>query len=614
MIAQIIPNIRMPRRGKFFDYRVVGDMAKIIKPGMLVKIPFRQKVITGVVYSISKTSQFSNLKEVVEIIDENILLPWHLKLINWFADYYATSLSLALYTFLPEKPKRNIKYKKHIPQSTIKYNFKNNLSASKTLFSKNTLLNLQDYEDRLDYLYSEISNAINSKARIVIFFPTVDELLQFYNALSIKEKNNIIIVTAGLSRSQNWYIWNSIKKNNFIIVFSTRMGVFLPFDGQTRIIVDQAERLEYKQTDMNPRYHLLDILQQRRYFFSKQIYVYTSFFPSVELFTSVKKEKFFITKTQKPLHNKLRLIERNSLKSRIEASISFIKNNENTLIFLNRKGLFTTFQCNDCGWVSYCPIDKQPLKLHNSRFELQCHDCSHTEPAPNKCPKCSGVNILGVGIGTSNIGKIFKNKFPKHTVIRLDSDSQISSINFNKPVIVIGTQYALTKIPINLFSNILFFNSDADLFFSDFKSLERSLQLYHWIIRQSSADVEIIINTMQSEHEFWQVLAKPYSYFWKQEIKIRKQFLYPPYVKLTKLLYADTDEKHLVKTTNAMFEKLSKSLPKDYVVLPPQKNRPYREYKKYYKYILIKAHTDSLQAVLDKLDDKWLIDRDPQKL
>ena len=95
----------MPRRGKFFDYRVIASLENNIKPGSIVRIPFRKKIITGIVYAIIEKSSIKNIKEITEVVEENILLPWHLKLIDWFSDYYEISFSSACLLYTSPSPR-----------------------------------------------------------------------------------------------------------------------------------------------------------------------------------------------------------------------------------------------------------------------------------------------------------------------------------------------------------------------------------------------------------------------------------------------------------------------------------------------------------------------------
>lgn len=77
-----------------------------------------------------------------------------------------------------------------------------------------------------------------------------------------------------------------------------------------------------------------------------------------------------------------------------------------------------------------------------------------------------------------------------------------------------------------------------------------------------------------------------YSYFWKQEIKNRKKYGYPPYFKLVKLIYADLDKNKVEKNIKKLYLDLLKL--DDFQISTPQRPIPFKQHRKYYMYILVK--------------------------
>tara|TARA_Y100001970_G_scaffold250037_1_gene321354 strand:+ start:36913 stop:39111 length:2199 start_codon:yes stop_codon:yes gene_type:complete len=90
---------------KTFSYLIPCDLRKLnIKTGCRVLVPFRNRKIVGVIYSISKKelNPNHNLKGVLEILDSDPLLCSNsLKLCKWASEYYHYPLGEVMSLFFP---------------------------------------------------------------------------------------------------------------------------------------------------------------------------------------------------------------------------------------------------------------------------------------------------------------------------------------------------------------------------------------------------------------------------------------------------------------------------------------------------------------------------------
>ena len=94
---------------KLFDYRVPKHLQTQLKPGCRVRVPFGNKVLTGICIQFTKNSQVPQhkLKEIETVIDQAPLFNHEaLQLIIWAARYYHTSLGNAVFTALPPALRR----------------------------------------------------------------------------------------------------------------------------------------------------------------------------------------------------------------------------------------------------------------------------------------------------------------------------------------------------------------------------------------------------------------------------------------------------------------------------------------------------------------------------
>ncbi|MEG2119968.1 MAG: primosomal protein N', partial [Pseudoflavonifractor sp.] len=67
-----------------------------------------------------------------------------------------------------------------------------------------------------------------------------------------------------------------------------------------------------------------------------------------------------------------------------------IKNGEQSILFLNRRGASRMVSCEACGAVPTCPRCSVYLTYHSANRRLICHHCGHSEKLPEVCPECGG--------------------------------------------------------------------------------------------------------------------------------------------------------------------------------------------------------------------------------
>ncbi|PQJ27196.1 hypothetical protein [Rubritalea profundi] len=63
-----------------------------------------------------------------------------------------------------------------------------------------------------------------------------------------------------------------------------------------------------------------------------------------------------------------------------------LKNGEQVILFLNRRGFARSLQCPPCGHVCECQHCAIPLTYHKGDERLVCHMCGYQTITPRKCP------------------------------------------------------------------------------------------------------------------------------------------------------------------------------------------------------------------------------------
>ena len=75
----------------------------------------------------------------------------------------------------------------------------------------------------------------------------------------------------------------------------------------------------------------------------------------------------------------------NALKTSLEKCI---KEGNQAILFINRRGFASFVMCRDCGWVASCPDCDVSLSLHKHDNVLKCHYCGSKYKVFNVCPEC----------------------------------------------------------------------------------------------------------------------------------------------------------------------------------------------------------------------------------
>ena len=94
MIASILPLQRLPRRLGIFDYHIPEALAGIVRPGHMVRIPFRASEQLGLVVHTAEKQKTAELKELQGLLNaEPIATPSQLALLPPLAAWYGVSVA-----------------------------------------------------------------------------------------------------------------------------------------------------------------------------------------------------------------------------------------------------------------------------------------------------------------------------------------------------------------------------------------------------------------------------------------------------------------------------------------------------------------------------------------
>jgi primosomal protein N' (replication factor Y) len=232
-----------------------------------------------------------------------------------------------------------------------------------------------------------------------------------------------------------------------------------------------------------------------------------------------------------------------------------LKNKEQVILFLNRRGSATAVQCRNCGFVVKCKRCDIPLTYHFETDSLLCHRCNSRTEVPQVCPMCLSRRIRYLGIGTEKLAEDVKDVFPDARILRWDSDVTqhrhsheqiLNKFRAHEADILIGTQMVAKGLDLPLVTLVGVIVADTSLNLPDFRAGERTFQLLSQVAGRAGRGTgggQVIIQTYNPEHYAIQTAAKhDYASFYEQEIRYRRQFHEPPFSQLVCLTYIHTND------------------------------------------------------------------------
>src|SRR5256886_5548599 len=220
-----------------------------------------------------------------------------------------------------------------------------------------------------------------------------------------------------------------------------------------------------------------------------------------------------------------------------------LERREQVMLFLNRRGYATSWQCPEGGVVAECPNCSVALTYHRSRQRLLCHIGGHQAQAPTLCPngKCRNPAIRYAGLGTEKVEDTLTKLFPRARVRRMDSDALkrkddyrriLGDFRTGKIDILVGTQMIAKGLHFPNVTLVGIIYADLSLHQPDFRAGERTFQLLTQVSGRAGrgeVEGEVVVQAFTPFHPAIQYARRhDFAGFYEQEIEFREQLTYPP--------------------------------------------------------------------------------------
>lgn len=165
-----------------------------------------------------------------------------------------------------------------------------------------------------------------------------------------------------------------------------------------------------------------------------------------------------------------------------------------------------------------------------------------------------------MGFGTERVEEAVSALFPEARVLRLDGDTATSGASYNRIIgafarheadILVGTQIVSKGLDFAGVTLIGILNGDNLLASPDFRAEERAWQLLMQVAGRSGRRDkrgEVVIQTAEPQHSVYSMMGD-YDRVAYKLLAERKQFGYPPFVRIVKVLMRSSDKEKLVASS-----------------------------------------------------------------
>jgi primosomal protein N' (replication factor Y) len=231
-----------------------------------------------------------------------------------------------------------------------------------------------------------------------------------------------------------------------------------------------------------------------------------------------------------------------------------LERNEQTLLFLNRRGFAGFPVCMDCGESLKCKNCEITLTFHHEVNAYKCHYCGFTRASKSKCKTCGSDKVKLLGLGTEKVESAVKALFPQARVTRMDRDTTrkkgallriLKAIRNHDVDIIVGTQMVAKGHDFPNITLVGVICADLSMSFPDFRAGERTFQLLTQVAGRAGRGTvpgRVVLQTYNPEHFSIQAAKEQdFKAFYDQEIVFRKNLNYPPFSRMIQLQISGID-------------------------------------------------------------------------
>ncbi|MEE1038242.1 MAG: primosomal protein N', partial [Eubacterium sp.] len=411
-------------------------------------------------------------------------------------------------------------------------------------------------------------------------------------------RDKVAVMHSKLTPGERYDQWEKIRKGDCDIVIGARSAVFAPVENIGLIVLDEEHESSYK-SDQTPKYDTVEIAAKRTTHYNG-IVLMGSATPSITILKRCEDgiyEKLYLSER----YNKVQLPEvhiadmREELKRGNKSVFSrrlydeienCLKNREQVILFINKRGHSSFVSCRSCGYVVKCEKCQLPMTYHKDSENMVCHYCGRRHDVPKVCPECKSPYIKFFGAGTERVLEEIQSLMPDAKAAKIDFDESkvkgaieetLDSFGKEEIDILVGTQLVGKGLDFKNVGLVGIVAIDMALNLPDYRSSERVFQMITQAAgRAGRGDKRgrVIVQTYEPEN--FAVTAgaeQDIEKFYKREIFVRKMMDYPPFGNFTRVSVMAHNMEDEKKASELWLSYIEKNLGKKSVINIKRENK-----------------------------------------
>ena len=346
------------------------------------------------------------------------------------------------------------------------------------------------------------------------------------------------------------------------LIAGARSALFLPFSALGLIVVDEEHDDSYKSAAA-PRLNARDAA----IFVGKKLGIRVVLGSATPALSTYAKQPHFRLRGTYFSSAKRFIFDESEtgLSPKILTEIGrSLEADKQAVVFLPTRANYKYMVCENCGQIVRCPFCAVGMSYHADAAALKCHYCGFSTFYRASCENCGGEVMQARKIGTGELAAQLAAHFPNARIAKFDRDeittqrkleALLNNFNAHKIDILVGTQMLSKGHDYHGVDLAVIMGIDEHLSYPDFRAREKTLALAMQVAGRAgrSGQGRVVIQTRQSG--FFRDYIENYDDFLRDEAEFREG-LYPPYMRLLRVLVSHKNEKAASEIMNVALELL----------------------------------------------------------
>lgn len=460
-------------------------------------------------------------------------------------------------------------------------------------------------------VYLQVIDQVLARGQqVLILVPEIGLTPQLLLRFQMRFLVRIGVLHSELNERERQTAWTLAAEGQLRLIIGTRSAVLTPLPQLGLIILDEEHDTSFKHME-GVRYSARDVSLMRAHQAGIPV-ILGSATPSLESLYNCARNKYSLLELKSkalsstPLHYVIMDIRHQVLEEGLAAATlsmidEHLQQNNQVLVFINRRGFAPVLLCHACGWMADCSACDSHLTLHRRQNRLICHHCGLTKTMLKECGVCASSELLPVGSGTQRIYEVLHAKWPTTEILRIDRDvvskknqleDCLQQIATGGVQLIVGTQMLAKGHHFPRLTLVVILDTDNGFYNQDFRALEHLGQRLTQVSgRAGRAEFpgQVVIQTHLPDNPLLNLLVKDgYDSFAQMLLDQRQQAGLPPYHFIA-VLRAEANKPELLK--KFLVSVKQQVLDRDIEVLGPAPAPMARKAHQHRMQLLFKAKT-----------------------